>query len=95
MGEHEVALGAENLLLKERRRPGRLDRVSGELVPLLRSSGALELARDEDGLGPITLSFDSKDDDPLRPAKGVMLGALIGLTFWVGAFGVVALLLGG
>ena len=95
MGEHEAALGAAGLLHNERRRPGRMDRVSEELIPLLRRSRALDLAHDEDGLGPQSLSFDDDGGDQLRAAKGVMLGAAIGLTFWISAFGVAAWLLGG
>ena len=99
MSEHNAALGvapgAANLLQKERRRPGRMDRVSDELIPLLRSSGALNLAHDADGLEPIPLIFDADETDQLRGVKGVMMGAVIGLTFWLGAFGVVRYMLGG
>lgn len=99
MSEHNatlgVAPGAAKLSQKERRRPGRMDRVSNELIPLLRSSGALNLADDADALGPITLTFDADETDDLRGMKGVMLGAAVGLAFWLGAFGVVRYMLGG
>jgi hypothetical protein len=53
----------------DQRRPGRLEKVSPALIPLLR-----EPAECADGL-----DFDS---DPLAPARGIVVGLLLSVPLW-------------
>ena len=62
----------------DRRRPGRLKDVSPHLTPLLRfrpSAEQIAAARRDPA--------ESEDDDDLRPARGIALGVLVSLAFWV------------
>jgi hypothetical protein len=56
----------------ERRRPGRKTIVNPALLPLLRGSAAPALDQD----------LDDQSENPLRPAKGVLVGLLISGLIW-------------
>jgi hypothetical protein len=60
----------------ERRRPGRLERVSPALIALLRSDARADLPRDEDREAGTTLA----------PMQGILLAAVVGLLMWTGLF---------
>jgi len=97
MAEREDALAPaeDGLVMRERRRPGRLANVSPNLLPLMRHAGPLDLAHEAKGLGPVPLTFDPEDAEPLRAARGVLLGAVVGLGFWLACFAALDLLLRG
>ena len=94
MTERKTEARAGPLLREERRRPGRIENVSEELLPLLRGAAELEIKEDATERERIALAFDADEADQLRGAKGIFAGALIGLAFWLGCFTVVAVLLG-
>ena len=56
----------------DRRRQGRLDKVSPALLPLLRQKGLIDGA------------LAQQDGDDLAGAKGIAIGALIGAALWGG-----------
>lgn len=68
--------------LTDRRRPGRVDYQNQHLVELLRDSDRVpppELAEQ-----PADSEFDAyEDEDPLRPARGILLGMLIASSMWI------------
>ena len=68
--------------LTDRRRPGRVDYQNQHLVELLRDSDRVptpELAEQ-----PADSEFDAyEDEDPLRPARGILLGMLIASGMWI------------
>ncbi len=57
--------------LVERRRPGRLENVSSQLIPLLRRSLPPEGEIDD-------------EQDGLRSASGIALSTIIGFALWLG-----------
>jgi hypothetical protein len=68
--------------LTDRRRPGRIDYQNPHLVELLRESDSIppaELAEQP----AETLSDAYEDEDPLRPARGILLGMVIASGMWV------------
>ncbi len=73
---------------RERRRPGRRDDVSPELIPLLRGEVVDGLV--EPGIHPEFPLFDD-DEDPIRAARGVLVGFVGGMAFWAIIIGVLAL----
>jgi hypothetical protein len=75
---------AGHLLKQDRRRRGRMDRVSEELIPLLRGTARSDLIDDAELARLIAREAGSDEFDQLRGAKGLMLGAAIGLAFWIG-----------
>jgi hypothetical protein len=58
----------------DRRRSGRLEDVSPELIPLLRNPAAIEIPPDE----PLAL-----ERDELGAAKGIVVGVLLVIPFWL------------
>ena len=73
---------------RDRRRPGRQDDVSPELIPLLRGEVIDGLV--EPGIHPDLPLFDD-DEDPLQAARGVLMGLITGMAFWVSVCAVLAL----
>jgi hypothetical protein len=72
---------------RDRRRSGRPDHVSPELLPLLRQSERDQL--------PFKESDDDYDpDDQLSAARGVFVGVALSVPLWVGAAYVVRWLIG-
>jgi hypothetical protein len=69
--------------LTDRRRPGRVDFQNPHLVGLLRDSGEPLLpAEAEERLAEPAIDAD-EHDDPLGPARGILLGMLIASGMWV------------
>lgn len=68
---------------KDRRRPGRPDQVSANLVPLLRASPMIEAAA----------AFERADgpgiEDALTPARGIAVGLVLSVPLWAVIGGVV------
>jgi hypothetical protein len=60
----------------DRRRPGRLERVSPALVGLLRADPKADFLRDDTGDG----------GDALRPMRGILLWSVLGLLVWAVLF---------
>lgn len=58
--------------LAERRRPGRLETVSPELVPLLRGTAN----------PPPPIEFSDRSEDQLDPLRGLAVGLLISAGLW-------------
>jgi hypothetical protein len=65
--------------LTDRRRPGRVDFQNPHLVGLLRDSDRVPPAE-----LPAETEFDAdEDEDPLRPARGILLGMVIASGMWM------------
>lgn len=68
--------------LTDRRRPGRVDFQNPHLVGLLRDADRVPLPA-EPAEEPADSGFDAyEDEDPLRPARGVLLGIVIASGMW-------------
>jgi hypothetical protein len=65
----------ETALRVERRRPGRVENVSPELIPILR------------GINAPALHDDLDDMDDLAPARGIVTGLLISGVAWAAVIG--------
>ena len=65
-----------------RRRPGRPDQVSPNLVPLLRTSPMIEAV-------PAFEGADGPADDALTPARGIAVGLVLSVPLWAMIGGVV------
>ena len=74
-------------VLRERRRPGRRDDISPELIPLLRGEVLDGLV--EPGVHPDVPLFDD-DEDPMRAARGMLVGFVGGIAFWATIIGILA-----
>jgi hypothetical protein len=69
--------------LTDRRRPGRVDYQNPHLVGLLRDSDEPLLPAEAEER-PAEVAFDADEhDDPLGPARGILLGMLIASGMWV------------
>ena len=73
----------ENATITDRRRPGRVEYENAHLVDLLRGAGSSgEPSGSADD--PVVSPADSDAyDDGLAPARGVLLGSLIGSVAWI------------
>ena len=65
--------------LKTRRRPGRRDQVSPDLVPLLRSPTTADIC--EPSLGEADAQFI---EDNLASVKGIMFALVLSVPLWAG-----------
>jgi len=72
-----VAAAAIAVAADDRRRPKRLNRVSPELVPLLREPAAAKLSAPLLG----EMNVPSYDDD-LAPARGIGIGLVLSVPVW-------------
>lgn len=73
----------EDSTLTDRRRPGRVDYQNAHLVDLLRRAGSgAEAPEAADNLAAPPADSDT-DVDALAPARGVLLGSLIGAIAWI------------
>jgi len=70
-------------ILQERRRPGRSELVSPALIELLRLRPNVEALP----------SADRPTGDAIAAARGIMLGAALGLPIWAGLIWLVAVVL--
>jgi hypothetical protein len=69
----------ETAIRADRRRPGRVDYRNPHLVDLLRHAGTDAYTIDAaDELGPVEVNVDG-----LAPARGLLLGCLIGSLAWI------------
>ena len=68
--EPSTVVEASDQQVVERRRSGRIARVSPALIPLLRGSN-----------GPSPVSEESQEKD-MAPARGIVFGVLISGLFW-------------
>jgi hypothetical protein len=77
--ESATLLGANSrkASVRERRRPGRIENVSTELLPLYRDSSAGRTAAPANNESVL----DTSDD--LAPARGIFLGGIISLVLWI------------
>lgn len=66
------------LTLHDRRRPGRILKPSPDLIPLLRNPSEIDPA----SIDPDTMPASSDEDDNLRPARGILIGAAISVLIW-------------
>ena len=69
--------------------------VRPNLLPLLRHAGSLDLTPRADGLPPVPLTFDPEEAEPLRAVRGILLGAAVGMGFWLACFVAIGILLRG
>lgn len=78
---------ADTGTLTDRRRPGRVDYQNPHLVELLREPDNLPPPA-EPADQPAETEYDAyEDEDPLRPARGILLGMVIASGLWgAGAF---------
>jgi hypothetical protein len=70
------AFAANVATVPDQRRPGRLDRVSPALIPLLRDPALCVDSASSVG----TASYD--DSDPRAPARGIVVGLLLSVPLW-------------
>jgi len=91
----DLAPSVNALVAQERRRPGRQSEVSPHLLPLLRHADTLDLSHEPDALALGPLTFDPEEAEPLRAAHGVLLGAVVGMGFWLACFAAIGILLRG
>jgi hypothetical protein len=64
------ASSADATSVPDQRRPGRLDRVSPALIPLLRDPA------------PCVGTASYEDSDPGAPARGIVVGLLLSIPLW-------------
>jgi hypothetical protein len=73
---------ADTGTLTDRRRPGRVDFQNPHLVELLREPDNLPPPA-EPAEKPFETDFEAyEDEDPLRPARGILLGMVIASGLW-------------
>ena len=77
-------------VIADRRRPGRMDDPSPELLPLLRQSQLIAagqtLAAEPELLEPADRPEDLvlKEDDAVAPARGIAFGLMLSVPVWAG-----------
>lgn len=77
--EHEDgAPPPPQLTLRDRRRPGRITKLSPDLIPLLRNPSKIAPG----SIDPETVPALSDEDDDLRPARGILVGGAISVLIW-------------
>lgn len=77
--------------VRDRRRPGRPENVSPELIPLLRASERAKLPNPDQHNDD---EFDANDDDQLSASRGIAAAVAFSVPFWIGIACMVRFVLG-